>query len=160
METNGPKENIANKITEEESISYEENGNSQSENEAEIGSEQILDDSDTDSESIPLARLTAATKENDSIHRAKLKPGNFLVCKFLYNENTKREVEKKFVAKILKMDFGIQISCLRRKDSEWFVFPNVEDVSKVSLTDICAVLQTPEEKRGKFRFCEDLTDVA
>lgn len=63
----------------------------------------------------------------------------FVIVSFMYNEGTKRQCSKEFVAKILRIKKAeVVVSCLRmykgRKNA--FIFPSIEDISSVKLTQI------------------------
>ncbi|CAG9771552.1 unnamed protein product [Ceutorhynchus assimilis] len=75
----------------------------------------------------------------------------FAIVKFLYNEGTKKETTKEFVAQIEKVAKSyIAVNCLRsykgHKDS--FVFPEVEDKSKIKLQQVRSILSAPRIHRG------------
>lgn len=84
-----------------------------------------------------------------------IEEGCFVVVSFTYNENTKKQCVKEYVAQIIQLKKKtIEVSCLRmykeRKDS--FVFPSVLDKAQVTLKAIKFLLSQPVIRRGVYRF--------
>lgn len=80
-----------------------------------------------------------------------LKEGCFARVKFLYNEGSKKERTKEFVARIEKIaKHHINVNCLRfykgHRDS--FIFPDVEDKNEIKLQQVSSVLTAPKIHRG------------
>lgn len=86
--------------------------------------------------------------------------GRYIVCTFVYNQNTKKETVKNYIAKIVDLmengeETHYQISCLRKK-GDFFVYPDIEDVNVVKKQQIKTILGTPKERRGRFIFPETI----
>lgn len=99
--------------------------------------------SDDDSPEVPEVKLPVTSDT--------LQKGCFAIVKFLYNEGTKKETTKEFVAQIEKVaKTYIAVKCLRpykgHKDS--FVFPDVEDKSKILIQQVHSILTAPKIHRG------------
>lgn len=80
---------------------------------------------------------------------------SFVLCDFVYNKDTKKEIIKKFIVKVLdfKDDEKYQVSCMRYSDLyHCYVFPNVEDITIIKKDQIKEVLPEPRIKRGRYTF--------
>lgn len=80
----------------------------------------------------------------------------FIVATFIYNEQTKKQTEKSYVAKVLQKfnDNKFKVSCLRqyREKENTFIFPLVEDVVEIQFPQIKFVLTQPVISRGRHAF--------
>jgi hypothetical protein len=86
---------------------------------------------------------------------------SFVLVKFIYNEGTKKETEKKFVALILeinKTEKKFTVDCLRNFKGirNQFVFPNVRDICTINFEQIEFILSNPVIHRGKHIFDDDI----
>lgn len=86
---------------------------------------------------------------------------SFVLVKFVYNQGTKKETEKKFVAQVLeinKSENNFKVDCLRnfqgKKDQ--FVFPNMRDICVISFEQIEFILENPVICRGKHIFDSEI----
>lgn len=80
---------------------------------------------------------------------------DFVTVKFIYNQNSKNETVKTFVAQIKKITKSkITVSCMRsyRAASDIFIFPNVPDICETKLEQIELKLLPPIIKRGLHTF--------
>lgn len=89
-----------------------------------------------------------------------LNEGDFVQVSFIYNENSKKEVRKVFVSKIIHMEHineEIKVSCMRQyKDKKnCFVFPHIEDINIVNLQNVVSLLSKPVISRGRYSFRKD-----
>jgi hypothetical protein len=86
----------------------------------------------------------------------------FIVASFVYNEDTKKESTKYFVAKVLKIisKNEIKIDCLRPfKEYEYnhkFRYLNVRDVNTIKFNQIKFELTEPVICRGVHTFAGDV----
>lgn len=105
--------------------------------------------SNSDDEDLSSDDETSISKHPPTI--ADLNEGAYVVVRFQYNEGTKKECSKKFVAKIQKINKKSYIvSCLRqyKESKNVFVFPDVEDINILEFGQIASVLKTPTIRRG------------
>lgn len=138
---------------EDQTIDIEELTYIEAEETIEIERNTAAEDLDSDSDDIPLSEIKNQIRS--SLHPITI--GNFVICKFTYNEGTKHEMEKRFVALILGVedDMSYLVDCLRKRKNE-FVFPNIEDKNIVKPENICCVLSDPKIKRGCYDFGQSI----
>lgn len=121
--------------------------------------------SETDGE-IPTCSNNVTEDEEDEIREEpvqEIEIGKFVICKFIYNENTKKETFRKYIARIINIedDSKLKVTCLRKKNkkNDFFVYPDVEDINIINKDQICEVLNTPKETRGRLEFTNTPEDL-
>lgn len=132
-------------IIDEETVRNEENAYAESENS--FDDENIESETETEPTTFKITNI------------CDISEGNFVVASFIYDKNTKKEVEKKFVGKILRLKKStIEIKCMRQYKGKKniFVFPDVEDVQLVKFAQLTHKLGTPSISRGLHNFQEDI----
>lgn len=99
---------------------------------------------------------TPATRDNIEVD-------SFVVAEFMYNQNTKKETTRLFVAKILEiidkstkteLKLEYKIDCMRnyRGRKNQFIYPDEKDVVTVPLNNVKFVLSFPTISRGIHTF--------
>ncbi|KAJ3661650.1 hypothetical protein Zmor_006038 [Zophobas morio] len=77
---------------------------------------------------------------------------DFVIREFIYNDQTKKEKVKQFVAKVAQINDNnnIVVNCLRnyKESKNKFIFPQVSDVNKVALEQVKYRLDSPTITRG------------
>lgn len=109
------------------------------------------------------------TEENIPPQKEKtestLEVGDFVTVYLKYNEGTKKEVAKKFIAKVIKIpdsaerEQNIQLDFLRnyRGSKNVFVFPDIKDILFVNQTQILEKIKPISENRNIYTFNDAIT---
>ncbi|XP_068081988.1 uncharacterized protein [Anabrus simplex] len=81
--------------------------------------------------------------------------GNFIVAEFVYNEKTKRETRKVFIGEVVEVSGGLVTAKFLRKSTKVdnvYIFPDVEDVQCVNISQILKTVQPYQIVRGRHYF--------
>lgn len=79
--------------------------------------------------------------------------GSYVICKFTYNESTKKQNHKYYVGEIINLRDNdcCTVKCMRCKTKS-FVYPNIDDINEVNLGALVKVLHQPHVNRGRYTF--------
>ncbi|KAG5880332.1 hypothetical protein JTB14_017935 [Gonioctena quinquepunctata] len=94
--------------------------------------------------------------QNEIRDKINIEIGDFVEVNFTYNHNTKKEIVKTFLARVLDSNCRnkFEVSCLRNHtvNMNSFVFPQNEDICLVDFDQIKSVLPAPFIVRGIYTF--------
>lgn len=86
----------------------------------------------------------------------RLSPSDFVLVRFCTKKNIKH-----YIGQVQREDDDgdLEVKFLRKSTNGAFIFPLVDDISSVLLSDIVKVLNTSKVHRGAFSFQNDLSNI-
>lgn len=122
-------------------------------------SDLILSDStDVDFEVESITEKTPNKPKKTSVQIEDLQPDRYVIVKLIFNENTKKEVEKQFYAIVLNTEpekYKVKVKFFRKcskSQGNNYVFPIVDDEMDVNIADIVTTVQPVTVNRGRHTF--------